>query len=58
MCEYPLTSKYHYDGVSEVVCMAEGCGYRRGRWCGNELAEGEFEPPHHEGDTHPRVFDL
>jgi len=49
--EYAHGHPAHYDGVSEWRCP--GCGYRRGRWSGWELSEGEYEPrygvpPQHE----------
>ena len=34
---------YRYDGISEIKC--NDCDIRIGRWTGNELKEGEFEPP-------------
>jgi hypothetical protein len=39
-----------YDGVSEHRC--EGCGYRQGRWTGQELKDGEHEPRH--GGAHDK----
>ncbi len=54
--EYDKMSKYHYDGVSEDVCI--GCGARWGRWCEKELENGEIEKPYCEGKSHPRVFPL
>ena len=43
--EYSWDSPQHYDGISEWWCNPEvgGCGYRQGRWTGEELHEGEIE---------------
>lgn len=43
--EYDFTHPERYDGVSEWLCNkdAGGCGYRRGRWSGKELKDGEYE---------------
>lgn len=55
--EYDYTNKLRYDGVSEWVC--EGCGYREGRWCGEELKGGEVEPKYCEGlKKHPVHVEL
>lgn len=44
--QYPLTDMHHYDGVSEWMCMYEGCDHVRvGRFCGKELKDNEFEKP-------------
>ena len=40
--EYHVSDPDHYDGVSEWWCP--NCGYRRGRWSGILLGEGETEP--------------
>lgn len=63
MVEYPYTSKHRYDGISEIGCteaysLNGNCNYRRGRWCEQELADGEVEPPFHAGGAHPRVFTI
>ena len=55
MVEYALTDKYHYDGVSEIRCLAENCERRVGRWCGNKLEDDEVEPPYCKGGEHPKV---
>ncbi len=39
--EYWGTHPKAYDGISEVEC--KDCGYRIGRWCGQELKKGESE---------------
>ncbi|KKQ60343.1 MAG: hypothetical protein US81_C0023G0005 [Parcubacteria group bacterium GW2011_GWE2_38_18] len=41
MVEYDPMSPEHYDGISEIRCLA--CGTRIGRWSGRELQEGELE---------------
>ena len=40
---YMMSEHYseHYDGISEYNCKK--CGYRQGRWTGNELKDGELE---------------
>jgi C4-type Zn-finger protein len=43
MIEYYNGTPYRYDGISEFNCR--NCGYRQGRWTGNELKDGELEPP-------------
>jgi hypothetical protein len=64
LVEYPLTDKYHYDGVSEYACensldaLNPKCDFRYGAFCGRTLSKGEVEPPHHQGGPHPRVFVL
>ena len=40
--EYHYNHPEHYDGVSEWKCLK--CHYRRGRWTGKELSNGEVEP--------------
>jgi hypothetical protein len=40
--EYDGLHPDHHDGVSEWQCP--NCGYREGRWTGNALADGDFEP--------------
>ena len=40
--EYSYDHPEHWDGVSEWMCP--DCGYREGRFTGNALAEGDFEP--------------
>lgn len=42
MVEYNGMHPDHFDGVSEINC--QDCGVRTGRWSGNELKVGEFEP--------------
>ena len=39
--EYSYDHPDHYDGVSEIKCMA--CGARFGRWSGKELGPDESE---------------
>jgi transposase-like protein len=51
MIQYSYTSKYHYDGVSEYNCR--DCGYRQGRWCGQELKDKECERVFCSGGSHP-----
>lgn len=58
MVEYPLPDKHHYDGVSEYACKDEKCGWRIGRWCGEELETGMVEPVFCQGKSHPRIFAL
>lgn len=41
-CEYGYGMKERYDGVSEYRCVK--CGFRKGRWSGRELKDGEYEP--------------
>lgn len=54
--EYSYDSKHHYDGISEFQCI---CGYRQGRWCGQELVGNEVEPSYCEGKKkHPQVVIL
>lgn len=57
--EYAYGSKYRYDGVSEWVCVNSKCGYRQGRFCGNELKGREVEPVlcTHKG-LHPLTIEL
>lgn len=40
--EYDYRDPHHYDGVSEWQCP--DCGYREGRWSGQELVGDEAEP--------------
>jgi hypothetical protein len=40
--EYTHDSKFHYDGVSELMCPTGH--YRIGRWCGRTLTDHEREP--------------
>lgn len=35
-----------YDGTSEYACKRSGCGVRIGRWSGEVLAVGQWEPRH------------
>lgn len=54
--QYSYSSKYHYDGVSEFQCK---CGYRQGRWCGEELHGHEVERVFCDGKHgHPIEVDL
>ena len=39
--EYDYLDKEHYDGISEYKCL--NCGYRQGRWSGQELKDGYIE---------------
>lgn len=48
--EYSYDSECRYDGISEFLCG--DCGYRKGRWTGNELKDDEHEPPF--GERHRR----
>jgi len=43
--EYSYDSPQYYDGISEWWCnpAVGGCGYRQGRWTGQELHDGEIE---------------
>jgi len=41
--EYNYPNPNAYDGISEWQCPA--CQYRKGRWSGKELAEGQWEDP-------------
>jgi hypothetical protein len=41
MVEYEPGSPEHFDGISEINCLA--CGARFGRWSGKELVDGEIE---------------
>lgn len=45
MVEYGYPHPERYDGVSEYWCNEErgGCGYRQGRWTGQEIRKGECE---------------
>lgn len=56
--EYAYGNKFRYDGVSEWMC--QGCNYREGRWCGEELTGNEVEPRFCEGDKkhHPVSVDI
>jgi len=40
--QYGIGHPHHYDGVSEWRCR--GCGVRIGRWTGNILIAGQWEP--------------
>ena len=48
--EYNYSNPKHYDGISEIECS--DCKRRSGRWCEEELFEGEQESPYCEGDSH------
>lgn len=50
MVEYEPMSMKHYDGISEIEC--KDCHKRFGRWCGEELFDGEEENIHCEGESH------
>ena len=39
--EYAYDHPEHYDGTSEIECLA--CGARFGRWSGKELRPDEYE---------------
>ncbi len=41
--EYGYPSSESYDGVSEYACPDHSCGYRIGRWTGEEIPEGYVE---------------
>lgn len=43
LCQYDYDHPAHYDGASEYVCMAPGCGRREGRWSGKVLVGDEYE---------------
>ena len=42
LVEYAYGHPNRYDGISEIFC--NDCKARTGRWTGNELKDGEFEP--------------
>lgn len=60
--EYAYGDKYRYDGISEYACVnylnKDGCDYRIGRWCEEELEVGMVEPVFCKGGGHPRVFTI
>lgn len=56
MVEYGLMDKYHYDGVSEWACVKGD--WRVGRFCEQVLEKDAVEPPHCQGNGHPRVIAL
>lgn len=48
--EYSHDNPRHYDGISEILCI--DCQKRYGRWCQQELYEGEAENPYCSGESH------
>lgn len=49
--EYPHGTPERYDGISEYLCPS--CGYRQGRWTGEQLKKGQVESRHGERGVVP-----
>lgn len=54
--EYMYNHRHHYDGVSEWRCRH--CGFRKCRWCDEELKEHEVAPVFCRGEGHPLIVSI